>query len=417
MTAHTNTSNGKGQYEDTQFDVEIEEEFDSSRFEQGKSTESNQSNQPGTDPKEEARQRLLEAILILEDMVGDLATKAVVFSPPLITRQEVGIFGRNTINIIQGAFGSHKSRWAELMAALMLTSKPDDAQFLGFVRSILERFCLLYVDTERNLTEELPFAIQGIKTRAGFQLGDKPAHFRFTSVKAVERARRFDAIEAFISHVREQTDIHLFVVIDVVTDAIGDFNDPKESMKLFDFLGNLCDRHNATFLLVIHQNPGTDKARGHTGTEAANKASTVLQIGFEKTDKDEDSELIKLKYLKLRRGKRPEPVFLQYSEEANGLILASADAITNHINYRKHKAPVESMAERLEGLLSEGPLPKRDVVSTLMNEFSASNKTIRNRLDEITEQQPEMYDDEGRLVRLKGYRDGKNEYYKLEPIM
>lgn len=405
------------QDKDTQIDVEIDEEgFDFSQFEQDKNTQQDNQDQSDFNPKEEARRRLLDAMLGTEEIVSDWATKAVVWSPPLITRQEVGIIGRGTISIVQGAFGSHKSRLAELLAALMLTtSEGNDSQFLDFKRTMLERFCVCYIDTERNLTEELPFAIQGIKMKAGHSLEDKPVDFRFTSIKAIERARRFDAIETFISHVREQTALHLFVLIDVVTDAIGDFNDPKESMKLFDFLGNLCDRHNATFLLVIHQNPGTDKARGHTGTEAANKASTVLQIGFEKTDKGEDSELIKLKYLKLRRGKRPEPVFLQYSEEAKGLVLASTDAVNAHINYRKHKAPVESMAERLESLLSEGPMTKGDVVSQLMNEFSASNKTIRNRLDEIAEQQPEMYDDEGRLVRLKGYRDGKNEYYKLEP--
>ncbi|SFF22222.1 AAA family ATPase [Spirosoma endophyticum] len=309
--------------------------------------------QTGADHKEEAKRQLLLQMLDTQALVGDLATKAVVFSPPLITRQEVGIFGRSTINIIQGAYGSHKSRLAELIAALMLTGNTgDDPHFLDFERAMLERFCFCYIDTERNQKEELPYAIQGIKMKAGYQLEDKPAGFHFTSIKAIERGHRFDAIEAFISHVRQLTDLHLFVLIDVVTDAIGDFNDPKESMKLFDFLGNLCDRHNATFLLVIHQNPGTDKARGHTGTEAANKASTVLQIGFEKTDKGEDSELIKLRYLKLRRGKRPEPVFLQYSTEANGLVLASTDAVTAHINHRKHKASVEDMAERLESLLS-----------------------------------------------------------------
>ncbi|WP_093834622.1 hypothetical protein [Spirosoma endophyticum] len=70
----------------------------------------------------------------------------------------------------------------------------------------------------------------------------------------------------------------------------------------------------------------------------------------------------------------------------------------------------------MESLLSEGPLPKGDVVAVLIKDFSASNKTIRNRLREITDQQPLMYGNEGRMVKLHGYTEGKNEYYRFEPI-
>ncbi|WP_420147569.1 hypothetical protein [Spirosoma sp.] len=363
------------------------------------------------------QQIMLARLLGNEKLLGIKASQQVVFSPPLISREEVGIIGRGTVNVIQGAFGSHKSRLAELKAALMLTTnETDDPQFLGFKRAMLERFCVCYIDTERNLTEELPFAIQGIKLRAGFRLDESPEQFRFTSIKGEERRNRFKAIETFIHHVRDQTTLHLFCLIDVVTDAIGDFNDPKESMKLFDFLGNLCDNYNATFLLVIHQNPGTEKARGHAGTEAANKASTVLQIGLEKDANGNDTEMIKLRYLKLRRGKRPDPLYLQFCKESNGLVLAGADAIASHINYRKHKADAEAVADRLMSLLADGPLTKGDVFKTLESEFEASNALVRERLKQVIEDQLYMTDEQGRAVRLGEYRDGRQQYYRLEVI-
>ncbi|MBD2752025.1 hypothetical protein [Spirosoma validum] len=367
--------------------------------------------------KADPQQAMLTRLLDKEKFIAVSATQPVVFSPPLISRDETGVVGRGTVNIIQGAFGSHKSRLAELLAALMLTiNEGNDPQFLGFKRASLERFCICYVDTERNLTEELPFAIQGIKLRAGYLLNDTPDQFRFTSIKGEERRNRFKAIETFIHHVREQTTLHLFCLIDVVTDAIGDFNDPKESMKLFDFLGNLCDNYNATFLLVIHQNPGTEKARGHAGTEAANKASTVLQIGLEKDANGNDTELIKLRYLKLRRGKRPDPLYLQFCKDSNGLVLAGADAIASHINYRKHKADAETVADRLMNLLADGPLTKGEVFKVLESEFEASNALIRERLKQVIEEQPYMTDDQGRSVRLGEYRDGRQQYYRLEVI-
>lgn len=298
----------------------------------------------------------------------------------------------------------------------MLTNTPADPQFLGFMRAALERFCVCYIDTERNLTEELPFAIQGIKLKAGYGLTDQPNDFRFTSIKAVERKDRFKAIEGFLSHVRQQTDLHLFCLIDVITDAIGDFNDAKESMRLYDFIGNLCDSQNATFLLVIHQNPGTEKARGHTGTEAANKASTALQIGFEKDANGNDTDLIRIRYLKLRRGKRPEPIYLQYNDEIKGLVQADLNLLSAHMNRRKQKGDLEDIADRLTSLLSEGALAKHEVWSTLEKEFNASNATIRGRLKAIIDEQPTMYDEEGRSVRLTDYTEGRNQYFKLSVV-
>lgn len=360
--------------------------------------------------------KLCHHLLEREKLLSEAATRAVVFSPPLVSRNDTGVIGRGTINVIQGAYGSHKSRFAELVAALMLTNDTDDPQFLEFERAMLERFCVCYIDTERNQSEELPFAIQGIKLKAGYTLTDQPADFRFTSIKAVDRKDRFVAIEAFLSHVREQTDLHLFCLIDVVTDAVGDFNDAKESMKLYDFIGNLCDRHNATFLLVIHQNPGTEKARGHTGTEAANKASTALQIGFERDGSGNETDLIRLRYLKLRRGKRPEPLYMKFSEEAKGLIVADAASIAAHVNQRKHKADSEDIADRLVSLLADGALPKNEVWETLESEFKASNATIRERLKTIIAEQSPMFNEEGQAVKLAEYREGRNQYFKLAAI-
>ncbi len=356
---------------------------------------------------------LLDAILNREQLVAAAATKKVVFSPPLISRAGVGIFGRGTINIIQGAYGSHKSRVAELYISFLLSQNPHNPQFLGFERNALERFCAAYIDSERNLAEELPHAIQNIKLRAGYTIEERPDEFRFASIKEIDRKDRFKAIEVFLAHVRQNTSLHIFVVIDVVTDAIGDFNDPKESMKLFDFVGNLCDRHNATFLLVIHQNPGTEKARGHTGTEAANKASTVLQIGFEKDASQKDTDLIRLRFLKLRRGKRPDDLFLQYSDKTHGLVLADAAAIAANVNARKHKADSSEIAERMGTLLADGPMEKGEVYTVLEAEFKAKNATIRERIKSIFD--TDIFDEQGGVFRLCGYKVGRKEYFKLAP--
>ena len=39
-------------------------------------------------------------------------------------------------------------------------------------------------------------------------------------------------------------------------------------------------------MVVLHENPGSDKARGHIGTELTNKAETVITVQVDKYDDD-----------------------------------------------------------------------------------------------------------------------------------
>ncbi len=359
---------------------------------------------------------ILSSLLALEQELTELATKPIVFSPPLISRDGTPIVGRGTVNIIQGTFGSHKSRLAELFGGLMLSPNLKPPQALGYERTSLERYCLCYIDSERNRREELPFAIQSMKRNAGLGIEERPDNFRFTSIKGVGRARRQQALEAFIAHVRDNSLLHLFCIIDVVTDCVGDFNRSEEALLLFDFLGNLCDNYDSTFLLVIHQNPGTEKARGHVGTEAANKSATVMQIGFEKDTKGNDTNLIRLRYIKTRRCQRPEPLYLTYNETTYSLIVADASTMEAATSQRKLKADVDDIADRLTTLLAEGPIPKHEVVEILEKEFSAKNSTIRERLKVIQDEPQEMYNSEGRLVQLSDRKEGRNHYYLLVEV-
>lgn len=362
------------------------------------------------------RKNLLIDLIEREQQLREAASKPVVFSTPLVQREGVSIIGRHTVNVIQGAYGAHKSRLAELFASLLLA--PISARqtgFLGFEAPALERYAVCYIDTERNLKEEMPAAVQNIKRKAGYTIEENPEHFRFTSIKAVNRAERFEAIEQYIQHVRQSTSLHLFVLLDVVTDCVSSFNKDDEAMKLFDFVGNLCDDHNATFLLVIHQNPGTEKARGHTGTEAANKASTLMQIGLEAGPNGQESGLIRVRFLKVRRGKKPAHLFLEYSEEAKGLILADGEAVAALVGQSKRMAEVEDVAEYLPTLL-RAPMHKNEVVERLKKEFGAKDSTIRGRLRAIRENAPEMFDEDGRAVRLAEKQEGKSQFYFLAPI-
>ena len=58
-----------------------------------------------------------------EKFLLEMAGKEIVFSPPVVSREGIGIFRKGTFNLIQGKFGSHKSRVGELFCSLMLQNE------------------------------------------------------------------------------------------------------------------------------------------------------------------------------------------------------------------------------------------------------------------------------------------------------
>ena len=195
---------------------------------------------------------------------------------------------------------------------------------------------------------------------------------------------------------------NLFIVFDVVTDCIENFNDVRESMKFVDLLNETINDHNVTFLCVIHENPaaGNDKGRGHLGTELNNKASQVMQIGFEKDSKGNDTELIKLKCLHARSTKKLEPIYLEYSEEAKGLVLASSDFVAEKLAQKQGKATLPEVQKWLEENLGEG-MTKEHLQNNLTNYFECGKRTIEDRLSELVENGFLVKEKQGREVFFK----------------
>ncbi|RYU93753.1 hypothetical protein [Emticicia agri] len=328
----------------------------------------------------------LQIILASQAKLKEYSCKKILGKNPIISLGQFGVIFPKTINIIQGKKGVHKSRITENFCALLL-SKEIDKPFLGFKKNILERYAVLYVDTERNQAEQFPLAIQKIKRLAGYEIEEHPPNFSYVSLIEIKRVERFDAIKEYLDYFREEnSDQQLFIVFDVLTDCIGNFNNVSESMELVDMLNDLINYHNVTLLCVIHENPGngSEKGRGHLGTELNNKASQVMQIGFEKDNKGNDTDLIRLKCLHARSTKKLEPVYLEYSEEAKGLVLASSDFVAERMAQKKEKATLAEIQSWIQENMG-AEMNKEHLMNNLIAYFDCSKRTVEERLKELVE--------------------------------
>ncbi|MCU0323894.1 MAG: hypothetical protein MUF45_01390 [Spirosomaceae bacterium] len=318
-------------------------------------------------------------LIEIEQHIKDQISNGIVIPNTLIELNGLPLINKCTINILQGKQGSHKSRLAENICSILLS---QTYEFAGLKKACGEDITVCYIDTERNTVHEFPEAIERILSQS--HLSITSPLIRFSSVKKVLRKERMDAIRNYIEGLRKGTLNHLFIVLDVLSDFIGDFNNVEQTMELTDYLGNLIEDNDVTLLLVIHENPFSDKARGNLGTESVNKASTVMSIGFEKNRSQDTTDLIKLDFIKTRRIAKPSALHLKFDDIQNSLRIAKEHEIKKVVADRRLKASTEQIVKTLgEFMISGKEYTQKEVFSQIKAIYECSDNTIRDRLDDI----------------------------------
>ena len=297
---------------------------------------------------------------------------------------------------------------------------PDEALGIEFRPVLGEAYKLLYVDTERNTSDQLPFAIQQLKGRAGFDLSDHPLALDYTSLVLLPRAARFPALAEYLAHHRLGFSGHLVVILDVLSDCVADFNDVAASLELMDLLNVAVNEQDATFLCVIHENPGgaSNKARGHLGTEAGNKASTALQVGFMK-EGGKSTPLLQLMYLKRRYAAPGLTFFAVYDEATRGLVRATPELPDARTGPTRPDLTGKVLTLLTE-LLATGPVAAGVLEAKLAARLARTTRTVRGYLtDLLVSGTGYMTDAAGCVCQLTKHKEptGLTVLYALTPVI
>ena len=167
-----------------------------------------------------------------------------------------------------------KSALLQGFVAAMLTESPD-VDCLGVCGHNADGKGCVYLDTEQS-KYDFSRAMKRANKRAGnppwpawlkpYGIGDLP----------VATARQGLAIHIADAHAQFGA-IHA-VFIDGVADLVLDVNDAEECNGLVSELFTLATRYACSIIFVIHKNPGSDKTRGHLGSQLERKAETNLTL-------------------------------------------------------------------------------------------------------------------------------------------
>lgn len=358
----------------------------------------------------------LQKLLDVSEQLRLSKSKAIVFEKPLLYFGDKGSIFPNTINVVQGQNGSHKSRFAQLLSSLILVEA--DTEIGGFYLRSDKKYILAYIDTERNIVGQFPNAIQMIQRQANIPIEQDPPNFKYTSFIPIPRNERIEALKDYVLNLRKIYDAPLFVVLDIATDFINDFNNSQQSMEFIDFLNEMINNNDITFLCIIHENPNMlAKPRGHLGTELINKSSTAFQISLEKNNDDLLTDIISVKYKKNRSTKRLETFYYRCNEETQFLELLDEKERKALPKKVLKKAEESEIVVLLSGLMPQGePIKGTELIAKLMNQFELQSETISKRLKVIETEKMPIYNDSDGCFYLVLYRKSREKFYELKPF-
>ena len=203
----------------------------------------------------------------------------------ILTYKGIGFGAIGGIQFITGHQKNGKTfLMAQLMAAILSKGGERTKEYipgLEFNEEIREEFpdpTVLYIDTEQE-KENTAKVARRVHWLCGWPLNEPNDRFHVVWLRAE------DSNEGRWAKVRAAIDKYkpLAVFVDGIRDVLGDFNDLRESASLIDQCMSMSTYLHCTFWSVLHENPGSDKMRGHLGTEAANKASDVIRVTKKKT--------------------------------------------------------------------------------------------------------------------------------------
>jgi hypothetical protein len=162
-----------------------------------------------------------------------------------------------------------------MMASTMAGEGPEKRDCLQFRSANPNRLALLHFDCEQSPFDHAACVWRVVK-RAG--LKRPPDWFYSYWLTGLDPGQCWQFMaRALELNAAKHRGVHS-VFLDGAADFVNDVNDAAEcNRRVADWQG-LAIKHNCNFVPAIHFNPGTDKGRGHLGSQLERKAETNLRL-------------------------------------------------------------------------------------------------------------------------------------------
>lgn len=202
---------------------------------------------------------------IINDSLLDLSVE-IPEPQVLVSRDGLPVCTRGNISMVVGLPGSRKSFLCTGIAGAFL-----GGDCIGLNGEASDGK-ILWLDTEQAAGDVAQIG-KRLNRIAGKDIRINQPNVKIQILREYQPDKRKKVLEACVKMYQPD-----FVVIDGISDLISDPNDATQSSMIVNDIMRLSKEYDLHILVVVHSNIGSEKARGHLGSEMQRKAETVITV-------------------------------------------------------------------------------------------------------------------------------------------
>ncbi len=312
---------------------------------------------------------------------------------PVITINGEIISTECNMTTISGSSKSGKSAFTSIIiaGAISQTGIIDGLEYLE-VKPNSEGKAVVHFDTEQAKHKHQS-NLKSILKRSSLEAC--PDYFLSYNIRALDISTYSETTQRICDTASATFNgIHL-IVIDGIADFIADVNETVPSNAIVKFFEDLAIKFNCPLITIVHTNPGSDKERGHLGSQCQRKSESVLFI-----KNDGDISIMEPKLLRMA-GKGDVPLLqFAYSKDKGYHVGMGVKATGDDSKAEKRKQQLITAANKVFG--GQVALKHKEAIKEIEERIGCGVSTAKKLLVDMRDYGIIFQDNDG------WYRLGQN---------
>jgi hypothetical protein len=230
--------------------------------------------------------------------------KEITKEEPTITICDASFAAPHNISMISAAPKGAKTAINNVMVSCSIS---EDGTADGFpdIKAKVNTECkaVLLFDTEQSEADQ-QYNVNTIVRRAGLE--ETPDFLRCYNIRQLDFRAYKEVTEAICKLCAERFGGIHSIYIDGGADYIASVNDEEQSTEIIQWFTHLAIHFDCPVIIVVHQNPGGEKERGHFGSTGQRKCYGLMSIVKE-------GEVFTLQPKMMRRAGNGDVSLIQFS--------------------------------------------------------------------------------------------------------
>ncbi|GAB3421952.1 AAA family ATPase [Niabella aquatica] len=225
-----------------------------------------------------------------------------------------------------------------------------------------------YFDTEQTESDQQN-NIRTAQKRAG--LVSTPDYLHAYNVRKLTIENYQPITDAICEAVNQRFNGIHSIFIDGGADYITSVNDEEQAYRIVEYFTQLAIKYHCPVIVVVHQNPGSDKERGHFGSQLQRKCYGLISI-----EKKDEISVAKPKIMRKASVGDLQPIYFKYDKEKGYHIEVNAPITVS--TSQKKLLEIEGIVRA--ALTGQEPLGHNDTIDKIMAVGGMSDRTAKNYL-------------------------------------